>query len=479
MTNPAETRRIDQELHRTLAGSDPFAAAMRSTRMPMLITDPRQTDNPIVFVNDAFARLTGYSREETLGRNCRFLQGPGTNLEDIRRIREAIAERRPIEIEILNYAKSGKVFWNRVLISPVFDGDELTFFFASQLDVTRDKLGDPSLDANSDDEMRRRIVDLTAAEERLQFTLKAAGLGTWTLDVPQQRLVASAICKANFGRGPSDNFDYSDLQSSIHPEDIDRWRETLGAALAGDGDFGIEYRINLPGGGQRWIEIRAQTRFGAGHAPLSMSGISVDITERKETEAYRNLVTAEMGHRIKNTLATVQAIVSQSLRSDAPREVLRDIISQRLEALGGAHDTLTRRNWDVVGLRQTVERAIRAFNSHGRIHYFGPDMEITQKVSETLALALHELSTNAVKYGALSGDEGRVRIEWGEREGEFALTWDETGGPPVSAPTRSGFGSKLIERALSSAVKGTGVVDYRPEGIHFELRTQSSNIHPA
>ena len=90
MSRPSEDRRIDNEIHRSKAGSDPFAAAMRATRMPMLITDPRQPDNPIVFVNDAFGRLTGYTREETLGRNCRFLQGEGTDPRHAREIGEAL-----------------------------------------------------------------------------------------------------------------------------------------------------------------------------------------------------------------------------------------------------------------------------------------------------------------------------------------------------------------------------------------------------
>lgn len=109
MNDQSEERRIDEELHRLAGGSDPFAAAVRATRMPMLITDPRQDDNPIVFVNDAFFRLTGYSRSETLGRNCRFLQGPGTNTGDVGRVRNSIERRVPIELELLNYRKDGSV----------------------------------------------------------------------------------------------------------------------------------------------------------------------------------------------------------------------------------------------------------------------------------------------------------------------------------------------------------------------------------
>ena len=132
-----EKNRIDAEISNSGSSTDPFASAVRATRMPMIITDPHRPDNPIIFVNDAFSKLTGYAREEILGRNCRFLQGPLTDRADIARIREAIECREPIEIELRNYKKNGETFWNRVLISPVFGADgELTHFFASQFDVT-------------------------------------------------------------------------------------------------------------------------------------------------------------------------------------------------------------------------------------------------------------------------------------------------------------------------------------------------------
>lgn len=161
------------------------------------------------------------------------------------------------------------------------------------------------------------------------------------------------------------------MKSSIHPEDYSRWQQTLRSALEGDGEFHIEYRINLPTGGLAWVEIRAQTRFDDQHRPLSMSGISLNVTDRKEAEAYRMLVTQEMSHRIKNTLATVQSIVSQSLRAELPSHELREVVAQRIEALSGAHDILAEHDWDVAGLRQTVERALRPFNADGRIHCSG------------------------------------------------------------------------------------------------------------
>ena len=146
---------------------DPFTAAFRTTRMPMLITDPRQRDNPIIFVNDAFVRLTGYAREEVLGRNCRFLQGPETDREQVREIREALADGRGVEMEILNYRKDGTPFWNALFISPVQDeAGRLLYFFASQFDITAKRQAQIDLERAKDEletQVRRRTRDLQAA----------------------------------------------------------------------------------------------------------------------------------------------------------------------------------------------------------------------------------------------------------------------------------------------------------------------------
>ncbi|PYE22314.1 PAS domain S-box-containing protein [Rhizobium sp. PP-CC-3A-592] len=477
MQDPSEEQRIDREIHSTQSGADPFAAAMRATRMPMVITDPRLPDNPIVFVNDAFARMTGYSREETLGHNCRFLQGPGTNLDDVEKVRQAIRNRVPIEIDLLNYRKDGSLFWNRLLVSPVFDGGELTYYFASQLDVTRERTAGYPADRDVLEQgMQQRIADLTASEQRLHFTLKAGGLGTWTFDVPNQRLVSSALCKANFGRGAAETLTFTELQEIVYPEDFQRWKDTLNAALATDGNFHIEYRVFWPDGSLHWVEIRAETRFDDDGAPLLMSGISIDITARREDEAYRDLMNREMGHRIKNILATVGSIVSQSLRTEAPASNMRDTVAERIRALSAAHDILTGKEWDVAGLRQVVTQAVQPFNAEGRIRITGADLDISRRASSALTLALHELSTNAVKYGSLSADSGSVSVVWSVSGETFELTWQETGGPPVRVPALSGFGSRMIEKALTSSVSGEARIHYHPEGVMFRLMTTTAEM---
>ena len=166
---PADAWHMTDDLHVEHGKGDPFAAAIRATRMSMIITDPRQPDNPIVFVNDAFLRLSGYERQEVLGKNCRFLQGPKTDKATVDQLREAIAEKVDVSVDILNYRKDGSTFWNALYISPVSnDRGELLFFFASQLDVSDRKRSEHRITADKDrfeKAVKERTRELEAALE--------------------------------------------------------------------------------------------------------------------------------------------------------------------------------------------------------------------------------------------------------------------------------------------------------------------------
>jgi PAS domain S-box-containing protein len=203
---------------------------------------------------------------------------------------------------------------------------------------------------------------------------------------------------------------------------------------------------------------------------IGASKIARDITERKRSDAQRTLLINELNHRVKNTLATVQSLAMQTLRNTERSDQARALLDARLTALSRAHDVLTTENWEGADLREVVVRALEAFRaSSTRVEVKGPSVRLTPKQALALSLALHELATNAAKYGALSGDHGKVNIKWviesdGDRQ-RLTLTWTESGGPPVTPPPRQGFGSRLIERSLAYELDGEASITYHPTGV--------------
>jgi two-component sensor histidine kinase len=192
--------------------------------------------------------------------------------------------------------------------------------------------------------------------------------------------------------------------------------------------------------------------------------------EKKATEHQRLLIN-ELNHRVKNTLATVQAIAAQTLRTAETAEVAREAVELRLLALSRAHDVLTRESWDGADLTEVVSRALEPYQVHGesRLTITGPDVRLTPRMSLALAMALHELATNAVKYGALANKTGTIEVSWTVQNGaappRLSLYWSEAGGPPVTAPRRRGFGSRLIERSLAQDLGGQVEIAFEPAGV--------------
>jgi two-component sensor histidine kinase len=196
-----------------------------------------------------------------------------------------------------------------------------------------------------------------------------------------------------------------------------------------------------------------------------------DVTDRVWAAQHQQLLINELNHRVKNTLATVQSIVSQTLRHAPDRAEARAAIERRLIALSRAHDVLTRENWQGAYLSEMITQALEPFRSpeDNRFHVDGPEIMLSPRMALDLALALHELATNAVKYGALSNEFGEIHLTWAVDDSgappHLKLRWEERGGPPVVQPVRRGFGSRLIERSLAQALQGAVRIDFLPEGV--------------
>ncbi|KQR82167.1 histidine kinase [Sphingomonas sp. Leaf343] len=465
---------------RDLDDSDPFVAAFDHCITPMVVSDPTLPDNPLVYVNQAFERLTGFSSADVVGRNCRFMQGPLTEKADVDRMRLAIARRERIDVDLLNHHRDGTPFWNRLMVAPVFDrAGELRYFVASQLDVTLERHRLQQLERDRDSlsaEVARREVALAEREARLALALEAGGLGTWTIDLPAWRLSYSPSSLVNFGRPAGEVLSMEGMLACVHPSDRELVTASLNAAIEQDVRYDIEYRILTPAGEQRWIHSQGSLQRRADGSPLAISGFSSNISARKFAEEQRGVLAQELTHRVKNTLATVGAVVSQTLRDAASLDAARKAVSGRIASLASAHELLLKDEIEGAAIGDIVKRVLDPFMDSGgtRFSANGPTVRLTPEVTLALSMALHELATNAIKYGALSVPDGQVTIRWavegGEAQRRFSFSWAELGGPAVVPPTRVGFGTRMIERVLSRHVRGKAEISYLPEGVRFEIK---------
>lgn len=322
---------------------------------------------------------------------------------------------------------------------------------------------------NSLEALRRAERERQETEARLRMAIEAGRLGAWSFDVPTRTVTWDARTREMFGVAKTGPMAVEDFLRLIHPDDRRRVSEVGERSLdpAGDGRYDVEHRIVRPDGRVVWLAHDGQVIFTEDGIPAQAVGITTDVTERKQAELHQRLLVNELNHRVKNTLATVQAIAAQSLREGAEPEAAKRSFTARLVALSRAHDILTQESWEGADLGEVVRASVEAFDAEGRFDLDGPTLRLSPKAALSLALALHELGTNAAKYGALSGPEGRIAVGWrvDEAGGRWLLEWRESGGPAVRTPERRGFGSRLIERGLAAELRGEVGIAFEPGGV--------------
>jgi two-component sensor histidine kinase len=250
----------------------------------------------------------------------------------------------------------------------------------------------------------------------------------------------------------------------------------VGQAIKSKGVYELEHRVRRSDGTLGWILSRAIPLLDERGSIVEWFGTASDISQRKSAEEHLRLMVNELNHRVKNSLATVQGIATQTLRrGDIPAEV-REALTQRLLALAAAHDVLTDERWrgaDVADLVEAAAAPYAGFDDGQAFVTSGPQLYVPPRIAIALALALHELATNAAKYGALSVPGGQVHVAWSvsaeARGRRLRLTWREQGGPAVSEPTKAGFGSRLIQRGLSGELGGKVTLDFAPLGLVCQM----------
>jgi PAS domain S-box-containing protein len=322
---------------------------------------------------------------------------------------------------------------------------------------------------------------LARSEERLSLALRAASMvGIWDGDLVARLVYGDANFARIYGIDPAVAAEGQPLGTyvnSIHPEDAPAVRAEMQNLYAGGDEFSHEHRIIRPDGDIRWVVARGRLTRDAAGQPVRFSGASVDITERRIAEERQRLLMEELAHRVKNTLTVVQAIVSQTLRGSGASPEAREALNTRLIALSRAHDLLMEGRWTEASLHALVEGTARlhahgeAHGQMGRFRIAGPDIMLGSRAAMALALVLHELATNAMKYGALSVADGQVLVLWETVEIDGAarlrFRWEEVGGPPVVPPVRQGFGTRLIERSFGQSLGAVMQLDYPQTGVTF------------
>lgn len=342
--------------------------------------------------------------------------------------------------------------------------------------------GVAGLGAAAVDAMHRRNETLAASEaqrrveaklaERLSFALDAGRMGSWALNIDSRDYEASELCKANYGRHPHEDFGFADLVASIHEADRDRMTHAMETAIQDGSDYDIEYRVIWPDGQVRWVHARGRAdAIVPGGSAKRMAGISLDITDRRRAEERQRLMLNELNHRVKNTLATVQSIAFQTLRTARTPAEFREAFEARLLALSETHNLLTRENWEGAALRAIVDSELEALGGVGRAVVMpGAEVHLSPKAAVAVGMGIHELATNAMKYGALSVSRGLVTVHWEVRDGVLELDWAESDGPRVEAPQRRGFGSRLLEKGLAAELGGSVELMYREQGLTCAMR---------
>jgi two-component sensor histidine kinase len=327
----------------------------------------------------------------------------------------------------------------------------------------------------SEDKARSSIWSI----EHLNLAIEAAGIALWSWNVETDALELDARACELWGLADCRNVTFEDLSAHIHPADRDRVRVAFAATRAIVGPYEIDFRI-MVGNDVRWISARGNGNEDGNALPV-IFGVFLNVTGRKQAEEGHELLAGEMSHRVKNLLAIASGLTTMTARSSASTKDMARELTGRLSALGRAHDLvrpLPQAEGKAALLGDLFTVLLAPYDDQGafsgRVRVAVPRMGVGELAATTLALIIHELATNSVKYGSLSASEGLLDVSCTSTNDEVIVVWTERGGPPVTPPSLNppGFGSKLIERSMSG-LGGKIEFNWSSEGLIATLRMRA------
>jgi PAS domain S-box-containing protein len=413
------------------------------------------SDGSILRVNQAELDLLGYTREEYVGRHIAEFHADKSVIDDIlaRLTRGEKLDKYGARLK----AKDGSI--KHVLISSNvhFRDGQFINTRCFTLDVT---------------DLKKAETALRESDRRLRATHERAFAGIAEVDLQGRFLRANARFSEITGYSAGELLNCS-FGSITHPEDVGSDNDNFAALVSGQTDtYQIEKRFLRKDGTTIWVAVSASIVRDDHGQPLYGIRIVQDITELKRAQGRQKLLLDELNHRVKNMLATVQAVAMQTRRRATDLDGFTQAFEGRLMALNRAHELLTREIGTGVLLHELLLETVAPYEDAAgeRFRLRGPEIRLGSEVAVTIAMALHELITNAAKYGALSTPHGCISIEWrSSTPDSMTMDWAESGGPPVAKPTRRGFGSDLIERGLARQSGGTAVLKFNKEGVRCHI----------
>ena len=342
-------------------------------------------------------------------------------------------------------------------------------------DPTRSPLGhDPSK------------ADARLGHERLRFALDGGRTGIWSWDGESGSFFGDRGASLLWGLGDGETISTEALRGSLDPEDAGRTFDELRRAAGPEGPDQclLEFRIRRRNdGAERWIALQGRRYPDPAGDGSEIVGTARDITSRKQRETHTHLLMREVTHRSKNLLAIIQAMARQTVKDSITAAEFEQRFSARLRGLAASHDLLAARDWHGAAIAELVRWQLGpTLEMAGpRIRIEGPDLYLNPEAAQNIGLAFNELASNATRFGALSGPQGRVDIAWSiDPEGipgrRFRISWNEAGGPKVSLPRRTGFGHKVVERLTARALDGVVELSFPPSGLTWSLHIPASFV---
>ena len=327
-------------------------------------------------------------------------------------------------------------------------------------------------------ELEQSNARLLESEQRRSLAISAGQMGSWDWDWHNGDWMWDEGQYRIFGVDPKTFVATpASVQALLHPNDIDEVRRAMAQFNKGARSYEAEFRIIRPDGETRWCVVTAAATIDRSGRVARVSGVTVDITERKRAEERQNLLAREVDHRAKNALALAQSIVRLT-RGDNVKSYIQ-AVEGRISALARVHTILSLSSWQGAEVRKLVDEELAPYSTGDQIASSGSNIQLQPATAQTLAMALHELVTNSAKYGALSTLSGRLSVKWENRADTLQVLWEERDGPPVEKPVSRGFGTRSVIASIESQLGGQAEFDWRSEGLVCRLSVPLKSVDAA